>query len=143
MFPFPHNCHRCDIDADKLQLCSSWWPGPVTCLFQANPGLPPQLTGKQGKIGVRIPDNRFLLEVMSSIPGPLVSTSANPTGEAASGCFSKLDPGIISGVDLWIRSTVDHESGNRNASTVVDLSGDSPEVVREGEGIELVRAAGV
>jgi len=125
-----------------LDLCRNWWPGPVTCLFQAVPELPGLLTGRQGKIGVRMPANRFLTELMNCIPGALVSTSANLSGEAASCVFSGINPAIVAGVDLVIEALNCAPAGGR-ASSVVDLTGDTPLLVREGEGIETIRSLGI
>ena len=125
-----------------LELCRSWWPGPVTCLFKANPRLPGLLVGSAGKIGIRIPDNSFLLQCMEAVPGPLVSTSANRAGKPPTCDFSKIDPLILDGVDLGIENSA-AVSKTSKPSTVVDLSGDVPVIVREGEGIDLVAAAGI
>lgn len=131
-----------DVGQSRLDLCRSWWPGPVTCLFRAAPELPGILTGTGGKIGVRMPDSRFLLGCMNNIPGPLVSTSANLAGEPPASRFSAVNSRILEGVDLSIEDTLDSMS-ERKASTVVDLSGDNPRIIREGEGIERVLHSGI
>lgn len=131
-----------DLKPEMLDLCRSWWPGPVTCLFKAGPDLPSLLTGSGGKIGVRMPDSKFLLDCMNCIPGPLVSTSANLTGEPAAGFFSEISPQIVNGVDLCVEDTGGFMF-NRKASTVVDLSESEPLLVREGEGIEKIMGAGI
>jgi L-threonylcarbamoyladenylate synthase len=131
-----------DVKTEMLDLCRTWWPGPITCLFRAAPGLPGLLFGSGGKIGVRMPDSRFLLDCMNSIPGPLVSTSANLSGESAVTRFSDISPELIEGVDLFLEDESSYLS-DRSASTVVDLTGERPLVVREGEGIEKILAAGI
>ena len=131
-----------EVSQGRLDLCRSWWPGPVTCLFEAAPELPEILTGTGGKIGVRMPDSKFLLGCMNSTPGPLVSTSANFAGEPPASRFSAVNSRILEGVDLSIEDTLDSMS-ERKASTVVDLSGDKPLIIREGEGIERVLHSGI
>ncbi len=130
------------MDPGMVHLCRSWWPGPITCLFEAAPELPGRLTGSSGKIGVRMPDSRFLQDCMRSISGPLVSTSANFAGEPPASRFADVDSRIIEGVDLWIED-IEETTSESKVSTVVDLSGDSPFIVREGEGIEIVLNSGV
>ena len=130
------------INPENIKLCNAWWPGPVTCLFRAGPDLPDLLTGSEGKIGIRLPDNRFLLDCMEAIPGPLVSTSANPAGKPAPADFAEIDPQILNGVDLCIENTAAAIAGKK-PSTVVDLSGDEPLVVRRGEGLNLVAESGI
>lgn len=131
-----------EIRPDMLELCLSWWPGPVTCLFKAGSGLAGMPAGSGGKIGVRIPDNSYLLSLMNAIPGPLVSTSANLAAESPSGRFLEICRKIKDGVDLCVEDSAD--SGNPGiASTVVDLSGREPLVIRAGKGIEMIRASGI
>ena len=89
-----------------------------------------------------MPDSRFLLGCMNNIPGPLVSTSANLAGEPPASRFSAVNSRILEGVDLSIEDTLDSMS-ERKVSTVVDLSGDEPLIVREGEGIERVLHSGI
>ena len=131
-----------EIGQEMLDLCRSWWPGPVTCLFKAGSGLPGMLAGAGGKIGVRIPDNSYLTDLMISIPGPLVSTSANLAGEPTSGRFLEISRKITNGVDVCVEDS-EESMQERRASTVVDLSGNEPLIIRAGEGIEMIRAAGI
>jgi len=60
---------------------SKLWPGPITAILKSKNILPAILHQKTPNIGVRIPDNAFLLEVIRRIGRPLVQTSANVSDE--------------------------------------------------------------
>ena len=117
-------------------LAEEFWPGPVTFLFAAAPRLSPLIQGDQNKVGVRFPSCPFLERWMKAIPGPLVSSSANLSGQPPSSSVSELQALFGDQVDLFL------EAGDLKAgspSTVVDLSLDPPRVVRQGRlGEEVV-----
>lgn len=130
------------IDAEKEKICRRVWPGPVTFLFQASAELSSLVTGQSGKVGMRMPANRFLIECMNRISGPLVSTSANLSGKPAASKFTDLDPAVINSVDLAVDGGA-LEPGLSLPSSIVDLSGDKPILVREGEGLDRVASLGI
>jgi protein-tyrosine phosphatase len=57
------------------------WPGPVTIALPARDGLPPELLGEEGTIGVRISGNSVARELPARLGAPVVSTSANLAGQ--------------------------------------------------------------
>ncbi len=61
----------------------STWPGPVSWLFPAKPDVPEWLTGKHQTLAVRVTDHPLTRRLCRLFGGPLVSTSANPAGQAA------------------------------------------------------------
>jgi len=56
-------------------------PGPVTVILKRKPILPVELTGGQNSLAVRLPDNDFLIKIISEAGFPIVSTSLNKKGE--------------------------------------------------------------
>lgn len=111
------------------ELAERFWPGPVTFLMPAGMGLSRLITGERGLVGLRNPQSDYLHLLMRMIPGPLVSTSANVSGEPPSGRVAELRKQLADQVDVFV------DGGNLVeviASTVVDLSVTPPRVVREG-----------
>lgn len=122
------------IDVPKVfdELADRFWPGPVTMLFQVRPGILPALVvGREGKVGLRCPDLDYLLRWMQAIPGPLVSTSANRSGEPPPESVKALRELFADRVDLFLEGEEPAEPVR--ASTVVDLTRTPPVVVRRGE----------
>ncbi len=62
-----------------LAVARATWPGPVSWVFPANPGLPNWLYGEDRSIALRVSAHP-LLQALCHLVGPLISTSANPSG---------------------------------------------------------------
>jgi len=111
------------------RLSAEFWPGPVTFLLPARSNLLRLVTGERGLVGLRNPQSGYLHLLMDTIPGPLVSTSANISGEPPSGRVADLREQLAGQVDLFVDGG---DVGEAVASTVVDLSVEPPRVVRAG-----------
>ena len=113
--------------ASKLIDC--FWPGPLTIVLRARPGIHPLLTGGAGKVGLRLPDHDFCRRLLAETGVPIVSTSANISGAGASGDIGELRKQFSGLVDLFI------DAGppiTTTPSTVVDVSDGSLIIVRQG-----------
>ena len=119
-------------------LANRFWPGPLTLIFPARDNLPVALTAGGTTVGVRMPDHLALCDLIRRA-GPLAATSANRSGHSethtAQQALEQLDgliPLILS----------DDETGDRPphslASTIVDLSGPQPIIVRTGPIVDEV-----
>jgi len=124
-----------NVSSNALQFCKAIWPGPVTVLLQASPGLPKLVSGEKNIVGLRIPDSPFLAAWLHELKHPLVSTSANISGQSPTGLLQDLKEQFEFAVDLFLESG-DLDEGM--ASTVVDLTGSHPTIVREGAGLQEV-----
>ena len=111
------------------------WPGGLTLIFEAGDDLPDELTGKTGKIGVRIPVHPVARAVAARFGGPITGTSANISGEPAVADAAHLAPEIRSGVDLVL--DVGKLTGGC-ASTIVDVTRWPIRVLREGRVSKMV-----
>ncbi|MCB9462930.1 MAG: threonylcarbamoyl-AMP synthase [Candidatus Eisenbacteria bacterium] len=104
------------------------WPGPVTAIFRAREGAVPDFVGSDGTIAFRFPNSPFLQELVRGVGVPVISTSANRTGEPHA--ESAEDAWSVFGedVDLYV------DGGPQEAlpSTLVDVSGDKPKLLRVG-----------
>ena len=87
---------------------------------------------KKTTVGIRIPDNNIALEIVRQLGNPIVSTSIRDEDEVIE---YTTDPELI--FEKWqhlVDMVVDGGYGDNQASTIIDLSGDEPVVVREGKG---------
>ena len=105
-------------------------PGPYTFILPAARQVPKKLWNKRKSVGIRVPDHKIAISIVEGLGNPIISTSAtNRKGEVL---FDPLEIRNIfnSQVDLML------SSGNLNGtpSSVVDLSEDTPVVVRKGAG---------
>jgi len=105
-------------------------PGPYTFILPAAKEVPKKLWGKRKTVGIRVPDNALTLKLVEMLGNPIISTSTtNRKGEVLHDPF-EIKNIFNSQVDLML------SSGNLlgTPSSVIDLSEDEPEVIREGAG---------
>jgi L-threonylcarbamoyladenylate synthase len=107
-----------------------FWPGPLTLVFRAAPGWHSPCIGPGGTIAIRKTSDPVAAALCRGFGGPLVSTSANPSGlpparsaDEALGMFPEGLDGVVDG----------GERRSAAVSTVVDVTGDRPVVLRIGE----------
>ncbi|HDR89264.1 MAG TPA: threonylcarbamoyl-AMP synthase [Bacteroidetes bacterium] len=108
-------------------------PGPFTFILTANHQVPKIFQGNKKTVGIRIPDNPILLEIVRELGHPILTTSIHDDDEIIE---YTTDPELIyekyrKQVDL----VIDGGYGSNEPSTVVDCTGDEPVIVREGTGI--------
>jgi L-threonylcarbamoyladenylate synthase len=117
------------FDDRAAALAQTHWPGALTIVLRrADSSRTWDLGGNPRTVGVRIPDHRLALAVLSRT-GPLAVTSANRSGEATPGSCDDLVAIFGDAVKIYVCQP-DAPSGV--ASTVVDLTGDAPRVLRQG-----------
>lgn len=104
-------------------------PGPFTFIMQASREVPKLMISKQRTVGIRVPEQEFVLELVRRLGRPLVNTSASDTlDEVVS------DPDQIE--EMYPRADLMVSLGQQRseASTILDFTGDNPIVIREGAG---------
>ena len=102
---------------------------PLTLLVRASEKTPKPLVGPEGMIGVRRTTDLFCRALIEATDTPLLSTSANVSGESSQALFEDLDPAILEGVDLAV------DAGRPLtgvASTIVRVDGNGVQIVRVG-----------
>jgi len=110
-------------------LAAEFWPGPLTLVLPAAAGLPAHVLSPGGTIAVRIPPLAWLRGLVRELGEPLTATSANLSGEKELADPAEVKALFEGKVDLIIDSGP--APGGR-PSTVIDLSGETPKVLREG-----------
>jgi L-threonylcarbamoyladenylate synthase len=108
-------------------LLDHFWPGPLTCIFQARSDLPEPLTGGGKTIGVRCPGDRQLLSILNAT-GPLTGTSANRTGSAPLSTAEGVQKEFGEKIDLILDSG---PAPGGLPSTILSLV-ETPHILREG-----------
>lgn len=117
------------IPKAAVRLMEAFWPGRITLVFQARPSVPPVLTAGTGKIGIRIPEHPVAVALAAALNTSLTGTSANLSGHVGASGVHQLPSGIIDRVDLVLDAG---QLAGGIGSTVVDMTVDPPEVLREG-----------
>lgn len=119
------------IDTSTFKLLKRALPGPYTFILPGNNNLPKEFK-KKTTVGIRIPDNSIALEIVRQLGNPIVSTSIRDEDEVIE---YTTDPELI--FEKWqnlVDLVIDGGYGDNIGSTIIDLSGDEPVVVREGKG---------
>lgn len=115
------------LSVEARALAKAHWPGPLTIVSTAKPGLNAWLT-QEGKVGMRVPGPSPALEIVVAFGRPLTATSANLSGESPVASVERLAPKLRTTIDVLVHGV----APGGLASTVVDVT-DSPfSIVRIG-----------
>lgn len=109
-------------------LTEKYWPGGLTIVVEAK-NLLPQLTAGRATVGLRIPNQPVLLEILQKFGGPLAITSANLSGQPEATSPNEFDKALSSKIDYIVD---DGQTPGPIPSTVYDISVSPPKVRREG-----------
>jgi L-threonylcarbamoyladenylate synthase len=110
-------------------LASRFWPGPLTVVLKAASHLPLELAGPGRTVGIRLPAVDWLRELIRVIGLPLVTTSANISGQGEIESAEEVKNVFAGTVDLIVDGG---KTKGGKPSTVVDLTGENPVLIREG-----------
>ncbi|WP_321370851.1 L-threonylcarbamoyladenylate synthase [uncultured Desulfuromusa sp.] len=105
-------------------------PGAFTFVLEATKIVPDSLSTKQKTVGVRIPENAICHAIVKELGHPLVTTSANTSGEDTPQDPLEIEEKMGRYVDFVIDGGISMEE----ASTVISLLDDQIEVIRQGSG---------
>jgi L-threonylcarbamoyladenylate synthase len=110
-------------------IAERFWPGRVTLVFNASAKVPEPLTAGTGKIGIRLAGHPVAAALARAIQGPITGTSANVSGCPGCHQIEDLQPAVAQQLDLIMDAGP--LRGGRG-STVVDVTDETPLVLREG-----------
>jgi L-threonylcarbamoyladenylate synthase len=111
------------------RLMARHWPGPLTLILVAHPTLPPALTASTGTIGLRIPGHAVAAALVRAAGCPVTAPSANPHGRPSPCTADEVLAGLGDRVDLVLDAG---PTAGGPASTLLDLTGPRPRLVRPG-----------
>ncbi|MGY8933914.1 MAG: L-threonylcarbamoyladenylate synthase [Flavobacteriales bacterium] len=106
-------------------------PGPYTFILPGNNNLPKAFKKKK-EVGIRVPNNEIVLAIVRELGNPIISTSIYDEDEIVE---YTTDPELI--YEKWenlVDLVIDGGYGGNIPSTVINLCGDEPELIREGKG---------
>lgn len=112
-----------------MQLAKQFWPGPLTIIGTARSQLPLELTAGTGTIGLRLPDDERVRGLVRACGGALTATSANPARQPAARSAKQVGDYFADKLDLIVDDGAVEVS---EPSTVVDATGKTAKIVREG-----------
>jgi tRNA threonylcarbamoyl adenosine modification protein (Sua5/YciO/YrdC/YwlC family) len=119
------------IDTATFKILKRALPGPYTFILPGNNNLPKEFK-KKTTVGIRVPDNSIALEIVRQLGRPIVSTSIHDDDDVIE---YTTDPKLI--FEKWqnlVDVVIDGGYGDNIGSTIIDLSGDEPTVLRDGKG---------
>jgi L-threonylcarbamoyladenylate synthase len=121
--------HIVEFNSAAIRLAERFWPGPLMLVLPAKVEYSVWVTHGAKTLGVRVPDHRVSLDLAKLSGGVIVSTSANISGEEPAITASEAFEQLGDKVDLILD---DGPSSGTEPSTVVDLRGVNPWILRKG-----------
>lgn len=119
------------IDTPTYKILKRALPGAYTFILNGNNNLPKAFKKKK-TVGIRVPDNNIIREIVKELGNPIVSTSIYDDDDVIE---YTTDPELI--YEKWknkVDLVINGGYGDNHASTVIDLSQDEIQIIREGKG---------
>jgi L-threonylcarbamoyladenylate synthase len=110
-------------------LAAAFWPGPLTLVLPAAPSVAPEITAGTGTVGIRVPGSEVARLLARLAGGPIVSTSANLSGEPPPVSAAELAPALLARVDEVLDAG---PAPGGLASTIVAVDRGRMSLLREG-----------
>jgi len=131
LIPEPRQVHGLASQVTPLaeRLVTRFWPGPLSLIFRAAPIVPPRVRGAGGTVALRCPKDELCQRLLAVIGGPVVSSSANLSGQRPAETAEEVQR--IFGNQLELVIDGGPRPGGR-ASTLVDVSSPRARLLRRG-----------
>jgi L-threonylcarbamoyladenylate synthase len=117
------------IPPQARDLMARFWPGPLTLVLAARPGLSPRLVSAQGGVGMRVSSHAVAGGLARALGRAVTATSANLGGQPPVSRVADLDSALLAGVDLVLDAG---PSPGGPASTVLEARAWPPRLLRAG-----------
>lgn len=119
------------VDTPVFRMLKAALPGPYTFILPASKQVPKQLKTKKDTVGIRIPNNNICHEIVKALGHPLMSASLPTDNDVA----YYTDPELIyDRFENLVDIVIAGGTGGILASTIIDCTGATPELIREGAG---------
>ena len=118
-----------EMEQKAKRLMEKYWPGALTLIFPKKPGIPDAVTAGGDTIGIRMPDLDVARQLIRAAGKPLAAPSANTSGKRSASSAQE----VLEDLDGKIDMVIDGGACRIGvASTVVDMTGERPVILREG-----------
>ncbi len=104
---------------------------PLTLILPNACGVAENLIPEEGTLGIRIPDHTFCHELLRRFGKPIVSTSANISGELSPVCYEEISKEITEGVDFIVNPRYEGDSTRKPSSIIQIGEGGQVKIIRE------------
>ncbi|TFW36142.1 L-threonylcarbamoyladenylate synthase [Massilia horti] len=120
------------VDNQQYRLLKATTPGPYTVILEATREVPRRLSHPSRKtIGLRVPENRIMLALLDELKAPLIGTTLQVAGDE----LMLSDPEVVQErLGKQIDLVIDGGAGTLEPTTIVDLTGPEPALLRQGRG---------
>ena len=116
-----------EVNDETKKIIEAFMPGPLTIVFNKKDSVPDYVTNGKKTIGIRVPDDEFILELIRKMKAPLMVTSANISGD---GSLLKWED-VYACMNGRIDAIVCEDARGDKASTIIDVT-DGIRVLRDG-----------
>jgi tRNA threonylcarbamoyl adenosine modification protein (Sua5/YciO/YrdC/YwlC family) len=124
------NTYARNVSNSAYKIIKKLTPGPYTFILHSSKVVPKLLQSKQKTIGIRIPDNHFARQLVEELGMPIISTSVDTAEGEYTIDLEDTKETLLKVADI----ICDAGQKESDLSTVVDLTGDEPVVLRQGKG---------
>jgi len=118
-----------EISSVARILAEAFWPGPLTIVLPARAGLPHELIGPDGGVGVRVSPHPIAHALSEGLGRAITATSANRSGEAPATTLRAAREALGDEVKVYLEGGTLHASA---PSTVISCNGDGYRIIRAG-----------
>lgn len=120
------------VNNNQFKILKKNLPGPFTFILEASNRLP-KIYKMRRTVGIRVPDNNIIRTLVHQLGNPILTASVKDDDEVVE---YTTDPELIfERYQHTVDAVIDGGYGNNEPTTVVDLTGDEPEIIRQGIGI--------
>jgi tRNA threonylcarbamoyl adenosine modification protein (Sua5/YciO/YrdC/YwlC family) len=121
------------IDKNIFRMLKNNLPGPFTFILKANNQVSKYFAGNRKTVGVRVPENAIAQAIMKELGAPLVASTIHHEDEIIEYMTDPQE--IFEKFEHQVDLVIDGGAGGNIPSTIIDCTGDNPEIIREGKGI--------
>ncbi len=123
------NKYTKELSSLEKELVTKYLPGPLTMLFLKNNLIPDIVTASSPYVGIRIPAEEDLQQLIKLLAKPIVATSANISGSEIITRVTDIEPDLISNID----SVIDGGIIEKEPSSLIQVQGEKIKILRDGK----------